>query len=497
MKADHYALVRTAKLKDKVPPSSLSDERTGPQQIEATESHDLRLEKVLNADPSRWGLNRMVIDGRDMNFAEARDKGYLRHGLLRERVLQAATDLGIAVSNIPEDAVLAQQVLVSASAEYFNRERVGGAFHVVLDEKYARWRSQSVAFISQKYGSRLLCLVEHLDEATPHIGAYIVPLVLKSDRPRGKWGVGRDPLPATWRFAAADLFGRRQLSELWTEYAKATADLGLVRPPEKAKVSYQTMGRLYAAVAEADERGQEFDVLRKFSLPPPRTGLLPESATSYVARVAPDLNRTAEKVEQLVRNLHLAAADAKRNRDALKQMRRKLREEQERIKKLDLELTQERARRDELEALRRDVFCGDLFKALKIPSEVRGDEIHAWTKAGHKIVFMKRNFSITDPHGRVDKGTGAIEFLQLLFGLTTQQAEQLCIALVGGAAVGAITSRLIRTVGGRAPDPQVAHAFSQKLTPQPPNFAKEVSPKAPTSGPEGPSSKTVNRHIGL
>ncbi len=476
MKADLYALVRTAKLKDKVPASLLSDERTGPQQLEATESHDLRLEKVLNADPSRSNLNRLVIDGLDLDFAEARDKGYLHRGLFRERIMQAAAAKGIAVSRIPDDAVLAQQVLLSASADYFTRDKAGEEFRVVLDEKYAKWRSKSVEFITQKYGQRLLFLVEHLDEATPHIGAYILPVVLKADKPRGKWGVGRDPFPATWRFAAADLFGRRQLSELWTEYAKATADLGLVRPPEKAKVSYQTMGRLYAAVAEADEKGQQFDVLRKFSLPPPRTGLLPESATSYVARVAPDLNRTAEQVEQLVRNLHFAAADAKRNRDALRQMRRKLREEQERIKKLDLELTQERGRRDELEALRRDVFCNDLLKALRIPARVSGDEIHAQTKVGHKIVFVNRDFTIVSPQGRIDKGTGAIEFLQLLFGLTTQQAEQLCIALVGGAAVGAITSRLIRQVGGRFPNQEVASQFAQKLTPSSTLAAKEMRP---------------------
>lgn len=128
---------------------------------------------------------------------------------------------------------LAREFLFSFSPEHFDHH--GQSKQEVIEQ----WAAANVAWLQERFGAeRVKLVVQHNDEQTEHIAAYIVPLKadLKRDGTPHERGNGW-----TLSDASIKLGGKRdELSTLQTEYAAAMEKFGLVRGIKGSKATHQT-----------------------------------------------------------------------------------------------------------------------------------------------------------------------------------------------------------------------------------------------------------------
>lgn len=73
---------------------------------------------------------------------------------------------------IRSDAVVAIEYLLTASPEFFE---TGPKYE--RDKRLKSWCDSQLEFLKKKHGAdNIMCAYLHLDEKTPHIEAYILPL---------------------------------------------------------------------------------------------------------------------------------------------------------------------------------------------------------------------------------------------------------------------------------------------------------------------------------
>ncbi|MBW4635237.1 MAG: plasmid recombination protein [Iphinoe sp. HA4291-MV1] len=76
---------------------------------------------------------------------------------------------------IRKNAVLAVEILLSASPEYFRPDDKSEAGYYE-PSRLVDFQAAACQWLSKTYGDRIVLAHLHLDEATPHIHAYLVPL---------------------------------------------------------------------------------------------------------------------------------------------------------------------------------------------------------------------------------------------------------------------------------------------------------------------------------
>jgi hypothetical protein len=183
--------------------------------IAGAERHNYRLRSTPNADPQR----------RQDNFTFMGDAERPLLDLARER---------IGEQKIRKNALLAIEVFISASPEYFRPDAPERSGYWER-EKFAAWLAANATFLEQEFGSRRILRAEcHLDESTPHIHAVIVPLT-----DQGK-------------LSYRQLYGgkRTQLSELQDRAWLAVADLGIERGRKGSQAQHQTVQSWYAEIQQ-------------------------------------------------------------------------------------------------------------------------------------------------------------------------------------------------------------------------------------------------------
>lgn len=124
--------------------------------IAALDAHNARKRETPNADPDRLQENRILIGD-------------------PEKDIPTAVKEAIGDQNIRKNAVLAVEMLISASPEYFrpNNPASAGEFE---NEQLDAWAKSTTEWLKDRYGDRVVKAQMHLDEATPHIHAVMVPL---------------------------------------------------------------------------------------------------------------------------------------------------------------------------------------------------------------------------------------------------------------------------------------------------------------------------------
>ena len=174
-----------------------------------------------------------------------------------------------------KDAVLCVEYLITASPDWVS-------WHKSDEQKYF---DDAKKWLENKHGKdNVIATTIHRDESTPHMIAYVVPLV------EGKLN------------AKHFLGGREKLSKMQTDFADNVGkSVGLVRGLEGSKAEHQTIKQYYANVNTAVKVSP--DVV--LDLPEKR---LLESKESYENRVfevldqavSPILNKTASLQHQLL-----------------------------------------------------------------------------------------------------------------------------------------------------------------------------------------------------
>ncbi|AFZ15575.1 plasmid recombination protein (plasmid) [Crinalium epipsammum PCC 9333] len=206
--------------------------------------HTTRERETLNADPAVDNI-RVIGQPNDPDLATM--------------VLDKIGD-----QTIRKNAVLAVEMLLSASPEYFRPDEPSSA-GVYEQEQLEAWTKKSVDWLKEQYQDRVVSAELHLDESTPHIHAYLVPL-----DDQGKLN-------------CRALFGgsRHTLSKLQDSYAEAVKPLGLERGIKGSQATYTEVKQYYS-----DVNRNSLNLDLEEQLPQP---LKNEGAAEYKERVIENL----------------------------------------------------------------------------------------------------------------------------------------------------------------------------------------------------------------
>ncbi|MBW4558787.1 MAG: plasmid recombination protein [Trichormus sp. ATA11-4-KO1] len=194
-----YAIARIKKLKR----SSLG----------GSEAHTARQRETPNADRSKHNIRFIGNQNADET--------------LDNLVIQK---IGEQKRKIRPDAVYAVEILLTASPEYFRPDCPTQAGYYEV-EKVQSWLTASQKWLEENYTDRIVRAELHLDEATPHIHAYFVPL----DEQR--------------QLRAKHFFdGRQKMRQFQDSYSAATEHLGLERGIKGSKAQHQDIKDFYSIV---------------------------------------------------------------------------------------------------------------------------------------------------------------------------------------------------------------------------------------------------------
>ncbi|WP_375493033.1 MobV family relaxase [uncultured Nostoc sp.] len=218
--------------------------------VAGSDDHVTRNRETPNADPTKENVR--LIGGEDERALEE---------IVKEKIS--------TLKHRPRhDAVLCTEMFLSASPEYF-RPVDPSQSGQWSDSLMQQWAIASRDWLSQNYGSKCVRAELHLDESTPHIHAYIVPLNEKTGR------VSHDAM-----FGGRGGQGRIKLSKLQDSYAAALAPLGIERGVKGSKATHTKVKEYYQAVNSEPLTA----VITNNQLAPTPF----ESARSYVDRIQSD-----------------------------------------------------------------------------------------------------------------------------------------------------------------------------------------------------------------
>ncbi len=188
--------------------------------LNASAQHTQRTRPTPNADPEK--VNISLIQEADTANTPPLDL----ETLVRQR---------IGEQKIRTNAVMAVEMLLSASPEYFRGDDKSEAGYYD-PSRLREFQTTVQQWLVQKWGDRVVRAELHLDEATPHIHAYLVPL-----DDRGKLN-------------CRGLFGdRAKLSQLQDSFAQAMSSLGLERGIKGSRASHTQIKQYYTAVTQAPD----------------------------------------------------------------------------------------------------------------------------------------------------------------------------------------------------------------------------------------------------
>lgn len=178
------------------------------QSLQFRENHTYRRIATPNADPTELQKNKLLFGQTDYAVGL---KNFL-------------DDYENSGNHIRKNGVLAVEYLLTASPEFFcespKNER---------DARLKDWCAAQVEFIKSQHGEKnVLCMYLHMDEKTPHIEAYVVPI-----DPKGKLNCKHF------------LGGKNKLRELQTIYALHNAPFGLKRGLAGSKATHVQVQKFY------------------------------------------------------------------------------------------------------------------------------------------------------------------------------------------------------------------------------------------------------------
>lgn len=179
-----------------------------------------------------------------------------------------------------KDAVLAFEVLLTASAEWFEGK---------TPKQKKEWEQANVEFLKERFGTNLMQAVLHLDEQTPHIHAYCHTV-----REAG-------------RMSYKDMLGSPELlRELQDDYAQAMKPFGLRRGLKGRKATHEETKKWRAEQA------------REFFLPPPTEADVPRATMQDRLNPEPYVKKALEqfwrKINRQLSKLMTAAQEAAKYR---------------------------------------------------------------------------------------------------------------------------------------------------------------------------------------
>ena len=188
--------------------------------VKYRENHTYRRQETPNADTAKIHKNKLLCGVE--NYAD---------GL--EIFLQ---DYKQAGNNIRKNGVLVIEYLLTASPEFFDEGTKNER-----DDRLKKWCEAQIDFMKKEHGDKnILCMYLHLDEKTPHIEAYVVPIDQK-----GKLN------------CKSFLGGKNKLQSLQTRFATHNKDFGLVRGLKGSRATHQQVQKFYEQIKQPTKVNNE------------------------------------------------------------------------------------------------------------------------------------------------------------------------------------------------------------------------------------------------
>jgi Plasmid recombination enzyme len=187
--------------------------------VGGSEKHTARLQDTPNADPYKENIRLLGSDDDPE---------------LEKIVLDKIAD---NTKHKPrKDAVLCSEIFLSASPEYFRPHNPSEAGEWD-DSLMWNFANASKKWLQDNFGDKCVRAELHLDESTPHIHAYIVPLNDKTKQLSHKAMFGGDGRQASIK-----------LSKFQDSYAKELAPLGIERGVKGSQATHTKVKEYYEAV---------------------------------------------------------------------------------------------------------------------------------------------------------------------------------------------------------------------------------------------------------
>lgn len=205
--------------------------------------HKDREQDTPNADPTRTPTNQTEGAQTSAELVSA---------------IQARVDLATVKATGTDKPVIAVEYMITASPEFFKTARTD-----TVDAYF----DQAKAWLREKHGAdNVVSITRHNDERTPHLSAFVVPLVEHKESTRKRSViVGKDdqgkPIretktyatPASINLSAKHYFGdAKALSEMQTDFhTKVALPFRLERGIKGSRATHQTVQRFYAGIEKA------------------------------------------------------------------------------------------------------------------------------------------------------------------------------------------------------------------------------------------------------
>jgi hypothetical protein len=203
-----YAIARIAKLKQ--------------ANIAGSGMHVSRGRNTPNADRSKLEENQTLIHNADRHLPLSEVVHNKIHSVEQQRKIRT-------------DAVYAVEILLTASPEYF-RPDDPSRYGDYQADKLADWTETTVGWLKQEYGDKIVRAELHVDEATPHIHAYLVPT------------------DENGQLNCKKIFGgRAKMFAFQDNYAVAMKPLGLERGIRDSQAEHTTVKDYYTVVNAASQ----------------------------------------------------------------------------------------------------------------------------------------------------------------------------------------------------------------------------------------------------
>ena len=340
-------------------------------QIAACDKHNERERETPNADISKSASNECFVGNNGKSLVD----------LVWEQIGDNGGKKIRTSADPKHSAVLAFEMTLSASPEYFRPDNPGAAGEWQMD-KLEAWEQLSAQWLKDVYGDNLIRATFHRDESTPHIHAVIVPLNEKGHI-NAKNYIG----------------GREKLAALQDSYAEAMQPLGLSRGIRGSRVQHEKIQDYYKSVNQADYSDLSVDELRA---------------------IAADSQRQIQRRNEYEKT---ALSLSEENH----QLKRKLAAQQQQIAQLQKLVD----RSNEL----RVISLPEI--ALKLDMQPSEFDVNRWYSSEQSIVIEGPQFRVA---GEVDKGQGAIDLVMRIKDCSFPEAllwleSQLGTGAARGAAV--------------------------------------------------------------
>lgn len=345
-----YAIARVAKLKK--------------ANMVGSGAHTSRSKDTPNADPTKQNV-RFIGDALEENLEQLVLNKINQHKQKRK---------------IRTDAVYCVEILLTASPEYFRpQDPTNGGYYE--EDKVQSWLEASERWLIELGDDRVVRAELHLDEMTPHIHAYFVPLDEKGQ------------LRCNHFFN-----GRSKMRAFQDSYHDAVEHLGLERGIKGSLAKHQDIKDFYRIV----EEGKDLEIN--------------QLNQAQVKAKAADRERAEQKKSEM-------EATAKRlvqDNEALQQRIQQLEQSnQQRIEQLETQNQQLRYQLNRTVDQLRDLPLDDVAWHLGLIHDIKGT--NRWKGHGCIINIDEEKFHDFAP-GKAKGGGGAIDLVMHVNGCNFKQA---------------------------------------------------------------------------